>query len=258
MSVTLEKAAALYAALRDGVPIPPLTADHPDMKAAEAYAIQQEFTRLLLAEGGEILGYKLGLTSTAMQEMLGVSEPDYGPIVSRMTFSDGASFALEQYIQPRVEAEIALFLRTELRGPGVTVADAALAVGGAAAAIEVVDSRIVDWQIGLADTIADLASTAATIISDRVVAIDEWEPKLLGMIVSRNDVEIDHGVGANAMGDPLEALAWLANTIAFHGEKLEAGWFVLTGALHRAFQVEPGDVIRADFDHLGSVTCRFT
>lgn len=258
MSRASERAAALFAAWRDRVPIPPFTDNDPDMTSAEAYAVQQELARLLLAEGGHISGYKLGLTSTAMQEMLGVHEPDYGPILSSMTFEDGASISLEQYIQPRVEAEIALVLQTELRGPGVTAMDAAEAVAGAAAAIEMVDSRIVDWRIGLADTVADLASSAATILSSRIVAIDDWEPRLLGMTVSRNDVGVDTGVGANAMGNPLEALAWLANTLASFDVSLKAGWFILTGALHRAFPVEPGDVVRADFDRLGPVTCRFT
>lgn len=258
MSSASDRAAALFAAWRDRVPIPPFTDDDPDMTAAEAYSVQQEFAQLLLSDGGHVAGYKLGLTSTAMQEMLGVHEPDYGPILSSMTFDNGDSISLDQYIQPRVEAEIALMLRTELCGPGVTAVEAAQAVAGAAAAIEMVDSRIVDWRIGLADTISDLASSAATILSNRIVTIDDWEPRLLGMTVSRNGVGVDTGVGANAMGNPLDALAWLANTLASYDASLQAGWVILTGALHRAFPVEPGDTVRADFDRLGSVTCRFT
>lgn len=253
-----DRAAALYAALRSRRPIAPLTDATPDMSPAEAYAVQEEFVARLLADGGEVVGYKLGLTSAAMQEMLGVHEPDYGPVLSTMTLEDGAEIPLDRYLQPRVEAEIALVLQAELRGPGVSVEEAARAVGGAMAAIEIVDSRIADWKIQLADTIADLASSAATVLGPEVVPVEGWEPRLVGMVMSRNGDMRDTGAGAAALGDPVAALAWLANTVAAHGVTLEPGWFVMTGALHRAFPVVAGDVVQAEFDRLGSVTARFT
>ena len=192
-----------------------------------------------------------------MQDMLGVDQPDYAPVLSSMVFGSGHEVDLSRYIAPKVEAEIALVLEKPLTGPGVTPMQAWRALGGAVAAIEMVDSRIADWRIGLVDTIADLASSGATVLGTRVVPLDGWEPRLTGMVVSRNGATADTGAGAAALGDPVAAVAWLANTLAPYDVTLEAGWFVMTGALHRAFDVSPGDVVRADFDRLGSVTARF-
>jgi len=258
MTSPVERAQALFAARHTRTPIAPFTDDDPGMTAADAYAVQQAFVEMLLAEGGgRVVGYKLGLTSKPMQEMLGVGEPDYGPVLSHMVFDDGATVDLSGYIQPRVEAEIALLLDRPLRGPGVSAMEAGRAVGGAVAAIEMVDSRIIDWKIKLADTISDLASSAATILAPRVVPVDGWDPRLCGMVVTRNGQTVDTGAGAAALGNPVGAVAWLANTLAPLGVGLEPGWFIMTGALHRAFPVEKGDVVRAEFDRLGPVTVRF-
>lgn len=258
MTSPTERAAALHAALRDRSPIAPFTDTDPDMTPAQAYEVQQAFVELLLAESdGEVIGYKLGLTSEPMQEMMGVHQPDYGPVLSSMVLDDGAAIDLSGYIQPRVEAEIALVLRDELRGPGVTAMQASRAVAGAVAAIEMVDSRIVDWKIKLADTISDLASSAAIILGARSVPLEGWDPRLVGMVVSHNGRTADSGAGAAALGNPVAAVAWLANTLAPYDVALQPGWFIMTGALHRAFPVEAGDVVRADFDRLGPVTVRF-
>lgn len=228
------------------------------MTQAQAYAVQQAFVDLLLSEGGgKVIGYKLGLTSEPMQEMMGVDQPDYGPVLSTMVFDDGAAIDLSGYIQPRVEAEIALVLSEELRGPGVTAMEASRAVAGAVAAIEMVDSRIVDWKIKLADTISDLASSAAIILGARSVPLEGWDPRLVGMVVSHNGRTRASGAGAAALGNPLAAVAWLANILADYDVALQPGWFIMTGALHGAFPVESGDVVRADFDRLGPVTVRF-
>ncbi|WP_370864993.1 2-keto-4-pentenoate hydratase [Nocardioides agariphilus] len=254
-------AEVLHHAMRTRQPIAPLTSPESSssLDVDDAYQIQQEMVRLILdADGGRPIGYKLGLTSKPMQEMLGVDQPDYAPVLSSMVFPDGHTVDLDRYIQPRVEAEIALVLGEDLTGPGVTPMQAWRAVDGAVAAIEMVDSRIQDWKIGLVDTISDLASSAATILASRVVPLDGWDPRLTGMVVSRNGRVADSGAGAAALGDPVGAVAWLANTLAPYGVTLEAGWFVMTGALHRAFPVEAGDVVRADFDRLGSVTVHFT
>lgn len=246
----------LYAARRERIPIPPLTAARPDMTPAEAYDVQRHFVTLLEADGGDIVGYKLGLTSKPMQDMLGVHEPDYGPVLSSMVFESGSLFDLDDYIQPKVEAEILLVLDRPLAGPGVTTADAAQAIAGAVAAIEMVDSRIEDWKIGLADTIADLASSAATIKGSRVVPL-EFDVRLTGMVVTRNGETVATGAGAAALGDPVYAVAWLANTIAPFGVTLEPGQFIMTGSLHGAFDVSPGDTVTAEFDRLGTVTMHF-
>lgn len=259
MTTPADRAAALFTALRDRAPIPPFTDDHPDMAVAEAYEVQKAYVDLLLEDaGGRVVGYKLGLTSEPMQEMMGVDQPDYGPVLSHMVFDDGSALDLSAYIQPRVEAEIALVLRRELVGPGVTALEAGRAVEGAVAAIEMVDSRIVDWKIKLADTISDLASSAATVLGSRLVPLEGWDPRLVGMVIRKNGEVVDTGAGAAALGNPLHAVAWLANKLADFDEALQPGWFIMTGSLHRAFPVQAGDVVRADFDRLGCVTMRFT
>jgi len=151
---------ALFQARTSGVAIGPLTAAHPDMDMADAYRVQQDVVARLLAGGDRVVGYKLGLTSAPMQQMLGVDSPDFAPVLATHVNPDGADVAVQAFIWPRVEAEIALVLREDLAGPNCTAQDAARAVGGARAAIEIVDSRIQDWKIKLADTIADLASSA--------------------------------------------------------------------------------------------------
>ncbi|HUP16103.1 MAG TPA: 2-keto-4-pentenoate hydratase [Acidimicrobiia bacterium] len=252
-----EWAQALFEAKNNREPIDPLTKVDDSLTVVDAYGIQQEYARLLAGDDGKIVGYKLGLTSKPMQEMMGVDQPDYGPVLSNMVYDDGATVDLGRYIQPRVEAEIALVLDAPLKGPGVTTMEAARAVAGALPALEMVDSRIKDWKIRLVDTIADLASSAAIMLGPRLVPVDGWDPRLCGMVVARNGVTVDTGAGAAALGNPLAALAWLANTLAPFDVTLEPGWFVMTGALHRAFPVEPGDVIRAEFDRLGAVAVNF-
>ena len=250
-------ARALFGARTTRVPIEPLSAANPDLSVADAYDIQRHLVELILADGGgSVVGYKLGLTSRPMQELLGVHEPDYGPVLSSMVFDDGVSVDLDAYLQPKVEAEIALVLDRPLRGPGVTARDAAAAVGSAVAAIEMVDSRIADWRITLVDTIADLASSAATVLGPRRVPLD-FDPRLCGMVITRNGETVATGAGAAALGDPVYAVAWLANTLAAYDVELSPGQFVMTGSLHGAFDVAGGDVVTAEFDRLGAVTIRF-
>ncbi len=257
MATPAEIARSLHDARATAKPIPPLTTTYPQLTVDDAYAVQRELVDLLLAEGGSIVGWKLGLTSQPMQELLGVSEPDYGPVLSTMVFEDGVELDLDAFIQPKVEAEILLVLERPLRGPGITTADAAAAVGGAMAAIEMVDSRIEDWKIKLVDTVADLASSAATVKGSRIVRIDS-DVRLTGMVISKNGETVATGAGAAALGDPMFAVAWLANTLSPYGVTLEPGHFVMTGSLHAAFDVAPGDVVSAEFDRLGAVAMRFT
>ena len=223
------------------------------MSADDAYAVQTHFASMLLADGDRISGYKLGLTSKAMQKMMGITDPDYGPVLHSMVH-DG-NLAAADFIQPKAEAEIALVLDRPLQGPNVTNIEAARAVGGAVAAIEVVDSRVADWRIRLADTISDLASIGGVVMSSRIVPVD-FDLRLVGMTFSINGSVTATGAGAAALGNPITALAWLANTLAPHGVTLEPGMFVMTGSLHAAADVQAGDVVRADFDRLGPVSLR--
>jgi len=223
---------------------------------ADAYRVQQDLVARLLAGGDRIVGYKLGLTSTPMQQMLGVDSPDFAPVLAGHVHQDGAEIAVEDFIWPRVEAEIALVLNADLAGPDCTAVDAARAVGGAVAAIEIVDSRIRDWKIKLADTIADLASSGAIVLGSNVVPTEGLDVRLIGMAFTRDGELVATGAGAAALGSPLAAVAWLANTLHTVGDSLKAGQFVMTGALHAALDITAGQQFRAEFDRLGPVGLR--
>lgn len=247
-------ARALCRARRDRVPVPPLTEARPEMTAAEAYAVQRRLVELLQADGeGDIVGYKLGLTSRAMQEQLGIDQPDYGPVLAGGVHPDGVEVDLGRLIQPKVEAEIAIVLDAPLAGPHCTALDVRRAAAGAVAAVELIDSRVADWRIRLADTIADLASSSAIALSSVLVPLDGFDPRLAGVVLTRNGELVATGAGAAALGDPLHAVAWLANTLHPLGVTLDAGHVVMTGALHAAVPLAAGDVFRAEFDWLGPV-----
>jgi 2-keto-4-pentenoate hydratase len=246
----------LYAARRDRAPITAFTDAMPNMGMEDGYAIQEHLVRMLLQDGETISGYKLGLTSTAMQQLLGVDSPDFGPVFASTVYRDGVEIPVDRFIAPRIEAEIGIILDQELTGPHCTPADAGRAARGLVAALEIVDSRIIDWRIKLADTVADLASNGAIALSSRVVPISDFDPRLVGMVFTRNGEVVATGAGAAALGDPLAAVAWLANTLAPMGVILPAGSVIMTGALHAMVPVSPGDVFRADFDRLGPITVR--
>jgi 2-keto-4-pentenoate hydratase len=250
------KARALYRARADRRAIPPFTDADPDLTMADGYAVQHELTRLLLEDGDRIVGYKVGLTSKPMQKMIGVSTPDHGPVLASTVYRSGDAIPLSRFIQPKLEAELVFVLGAPLRGPGVSVMDAARAVAGVAASVEIVDSRFADWRIKLADTVADLASNGAVATSARLVPLADVDPRLIGMTLTRNGQLVDTGAGAAALGDPVAVVAWLANTLGSVGVEMVPGHLVMTGALHAAVPMAVGDVFRADFDRLGPVTVR--
>jgi 2-keto-4-pentenoate hydratase len=256
--VVKDRARALYEARRSRVPIPPFTDADPGLGMADGYAVQQELLGLLLADGDRVVGHKVGLTSKPMQRMIGVDSPDYGPVLASTVYRDGDDVPLDRFIQPKIEAEIVFVLGERLAGPGVSVTDAVRAIAGAAAAMEIVDSRIEDWRIKLADTVSDLASNGAVATSSRLVPLDGLDPRLIGMQLTRNGELVDTGAGAAALGDPLIVVAWLANVLGENGVALEPGHLVMTGALHAAVPMAAGDVFRAEFDRLGAVTVRVT
>jgi 2-keto-4-pentenoate hydratase len=251
-----DKARALYDARRNRKPIEPFTDDDASLTMADGYAVQAELTRLLLADGDSIVGYKVGLTSKPMQRMIGLDTPDYGPVLGSTVYRHGDAISLSEFIQPKIEAEIVFVLGDRLSGPGVSVTDAHRAIAGIAAAVEIVDSRFADWRIKLADTISDLASNGAVAVSSQLVPLAGIDSRLIGMTLTRNGELVDTGAGAAALGDPLAVVAWLANTLGEHGVDLEPGHLVMTGALHAAVPMAAGDVFRADFDRLGPVTIR--
>lgn len=249
-------ASALYEARRSGVPIPPLTAEFPEWGVVEGYAVQQDLVARLVGEGDRVVGYKLGLTSAPMQELLGVDQPDFSPIFASGVFSDGAQVSVADFIAPRVEAEIAVVLAEDLRGPGCTAIQVAGAVSGLVAAIEIVDSRIADWKITIADTVADLASGGAIALGSRMVPLADIDPRVIGMVFSCDGQVVATGAGAAALGDPLGAVAWLVNTLHGLGGFLPAGSIVMTGALHAMKPIAAGQTWCGEFDRLGSVSLR--
>lgn len=249
-------AQALLAARDTGVAIDPFTDAQPDLDMADGYAIQTHLVRSLTDRGETIAGYKLGLTSRPMQELLGVDSPDFGPVFASTVYADGAELPVDAFIAPRMEAEIAVVLQSDLAGPDCTPLAARQATAGLVAALEIVDSRIKDWRIKLADTVADLASNGAIAISSSLVPVEDFDPRLVGMVFTKNGEMVATGAGAAAMGDPMATVAWLANTLAPQGVVLPAGSIIMTGALHAMVPVAPGDVFRAEFDRLGPITIR--
>jgi 2-keto-4-pentenoate hydratase len=248
------RARALYEAREKRLPIAPFTDADPSLDMDDGYAIQRAFTELLVADGEIITGYKAGLTSAAMQNMFGVDSPDYGPVMASTIRADGATVSLDDFIAPKVEAEVVFRLAAPLAGPGVTLTQARAAIGAAMAGLEIVDSRIENWRIRLADTIADLGSTGAAVFGRAVTPSPEVDYRLAGMVFSRNGDLIATGAGAAALGDPVAVVAWLANVLGEHGIGLEAGQVIMTGALHAAVPLAPGDIFTAEFDRLGSIT----
>lgn len=239
-------------------PIGPLTESHPGLSVADAYRIQQLNVHGRKAEGELVRGRKVGLTSVAMQQQLGVSEPDFGAIFASMIVEEGDAIPASELIQPRAEAEIAFVMAADLSGPGVSASDALRAVAGALPAIEVIDSRVAEWKIKLPDTIADNASSARVVVGGRLTAVDELDLRLIGMALTHNGAVAATGAGAAVLGNPIRCVAWLANKLGEFGVGLRAGDLVLAGALHAAVPVAPGDSFTAQFAELGAVTTRFS
>jgi 2-keto-4-pentenoate hydratase len=256
--LVVDLADQLWEASRTRVPIEPLTDRHPDLGVSDSYAIQTRTIERRVAAGANIRGRKIGLTSRAMQELLGVTQPDYGVLLDDMFVEDGDEIPLEMMVQPRVEAEMAFVLGQDLAGPGATTANALAAIAGVLPAIEIVDSRVAEWRIKLADTVADNASSGKVVVGGRLTPVTDIDPRLVGMALTRNGEVIDTGAGAAALGNPVRCVAWLANKLGSFGITLEAGDVVLPGAVHRMVPVRPGDVFRAEYAHLGAVTARFS
>jgi 2-keto-4-pentenoate hydratase len=237
-------------------PIPPISTGRGWLGAGEAYRIQREVVRRHLALGQRIVGWKVGLTSQAMQRQLGVDQPDYGPILSGFLVEDGGEIGVADLIAPRIEAEIAFILRAPLHGPGVTVDDVLRATEGVAPALEVIDSRIENWKLTLVDTVADVASSAR-VVTGPTVPLDGLDLAAVGVRLERDGETISTGVGAAALGNPAAAVAWAANKLAEFGASMEAGHLVMPGALHASVPVAAGESYTATFEGLGSVGVRF-
>lgn len=250
-------AALLLEAYRTGKPVAPLTDTYEGMDLEDAYAIQVLQIEDLRAAGRTVRGHKVGLTSAAMQRLLGVEEPDFGHLLDDFFYLEHAPIPLERFVQPRIEPEVAFVLRRPLAGPGVTVHEAIAAVDFVLPALEIVDSRIEDWRIGLFDTIADNASSGAVVLGSTPTPLAEVDLRLAGGVMTRNGEVVGTGAGGAVLGSPITSLVWLANTLGARGVVLEEGHVVLPGSICAMSPVAAGDTVTATFAGLGSVTARF-
>ncbi|WP_026566649.1 2-keto-4-pentenoate hydratase [Bacillus sp. UNC41MFS5] len=258
MTSKIEKfAAKLLEAEKKRVGINPLTVVDPEITVDKAYYIQLENIKKKLAEGQKIVGKKIGLTSVAVQKMLGVDEPDYGHLLDSMVVENGGTIFCENMLQPKVEGEIAFILKKDLKGPNVTVLDVLQATDYVVPALEIVDSRIQDWKIKLPDTVADNASSGLFVLGGKPTKIQDINLELIGMVLLQNGEVANTGVGAAALGNPATCVAWLANRLADYDITLKAGDVILSGALSGMVVVNPGDNFTARFAHLGQVSVNF-
>ena len=251
-------AAALRTAELDRVPISPLTATYDRLTVDDAYEIQLINIRHRIAGGAMVRGHKVGLSSKAMQEMMGVTEPDYGHLLAEMFIFEHDSVPVSRYLQPRIEVETAFVLDRALPAPGCTAADVLRCTAFICPAIELIDSRIADWKITLGDTIADNASSAGVILGGSATRIHEIDPRSIDVRLSINGEQVATGRSDAVLGNPVTAVAWLANKVHGFGVRLEAGHVILPGSCTRAFDVKPGDSVKAEFERLGPVSVSFT
>jgi 2-keto-4-pentenoate hydratase len=239
------------------VAVPPLVQTFSGIDVVDAYEIQLLNIRRRLAAGMTVYGHKVGLSSKAMQEMMGVDEPDYGHLLSDMVVHEDQPVEASRYLIPRVEVEVGFILGDDLPGEGCTVEDVLRCTEFVAPAIELIDSRIADWKIGLFDTIADNASSCGVVLGKERVKPDELDLKAIEATLHRNGEQVAAGRADAVLGDPTIAVAWLANKVASFGVRLEAGHVVLPGSCTRAYDVKAGDEVVAHFSGLGSVSLSF-
>jgi 2-oxopent-4-enoate/cis-2-oxohex-4-enoate hydratase len=249
----------LHGALRGQRTVPPLTEREPSITIEDAYHISRRLLDRRLAEGERLIGKKIGVTSKAVQRMLDVHQPDFGYLTDRMRYEDGESMPISrELIQPRAEGEIALQLRRDLVGPGVSEADVLAATECVMPCFEIVDSRIRDWKIRIQDTVADNASSGLFVLGRASRRPEGFDFFSCGMVVEKNGEIISTGAGAAALGSPLRSIAWLANTLGGFGVPLLAGEVLLSGALVPLVPVRAGDRMRLTVGGLGTAEVQFT
>ncbi len=246
----------LLSARASGHPCPPVRDLLVPPTVEAAYAVQLAWIESRLDGGASVVGRKIGLTNPAVQAQLGVDSPDYGFLLDDMFYADAATIEHGVLLQPRVEAEVAFVLRSDLDLADPTEEDVAAATDYVCAALEIVDSRIAGWDIRLIDTVADNASAGAFVLGRERHAID-GDLSGAAMRMDRGDERVSEGMGADCMGSPLRAVAWLARTCAALGSPLRAGEIVLSGALGRVVDARPGDRFSAEIADVGSVSIAF-
>ncbi|MDN5763880.1 MAG: 2-oxo-hepta-3-ene-1,7-dioic acid hydratase [Microlunatus sp.] len=247
----------LAAAERDRTTAPLLTARYPDMTIEDSYAVQNEWRRRGVAAGRRLVGRKIGLTSKVMQAATGITEPDYGAIFADMVFENGAVIPHDRFSNVRIEVELAFVLKAAIEGPGATVFDVLRATEFVVPALEILSSRLEMRGRTIVDTISDNAAMGGMVYGGNPVAIDEVDLRWVSALLYRNEAIEESGVAAAVLNHPAVGVAWLANKLAHHDDRLEPGEIVLAGSFTRPMWVHPGDTVLADYKDLGTVTCRF-
>lgn len=249
--------AELFEALRQRRTIAPLSRRDPQLTIDDAYAISLDFLARRRAEGERVVGKKIGVTSKAVQDMLGVHQPDFGFLTDRMQTGEQIAIDEHKLIQPRAEAEIAFILACPLKGPGVTAAEVIDATEAIAPCFEIVDSRIDDWNIAIVDTIADNASCGVFVLGEARASARDHVLADLEVRVRKNGEPLSQGRGSAVQGNPAQAVAWLANTLGAYGVTLDAGDIILSGSLVPLEDARKGDRFEMDLLGIGGCAANF-
>jgi 2-oxopent-4-enoate/cis-2-oxohex-4-enoate hydratase len=257
MNVAEKYGAKLYNALRERRAIAPLIDDNSDLTIDDAYAISLDFLARRQKDGERVVGKKIGVTSKAVQDMLGVFQPDFGFLTDKMSVVGDISIAQTGLIQPRAEAEIAFILKDSLRGPNVTAQQVIDATESIAPCFEIVDSRIDGWKISIIDTVADNASCGVFILGDARADPRAYDLPNLKVSVTKNGAPLSEGLGSAVQGNPAEAVAWLANTLGAYGVTLNAGDIILSGSLVPLENAVAGDVFEMTLHGIGTCVAKF-
>ena len=247
----------LYQSLQSRQAVAPLTEREPDITIGDAYQIQLRFIQRRLDAGERVVGKKIGVTSKVVMDMLKVNQPDFGHLLSGMVFNEGEPLTMRQFIAPKAEAEVAFILARDLDGPGVTAADVLRATDCVMPCFEIVDSRIKDWKIKIQDTVADNASCGVLTLGGLRKSPRQLDLALAGMVLEKNGEVISTSTGAAVQGSPVNAVAWLANTLGRLGIGLKAGDVILSGSQSPLVPVVAGDSLYCSVGGLGGTSVRF-
>ncbi|NMG71974.1 2-oxopent-4-enoate hydratase [Parazoarcus communis] len=248
----------LYVAWLERRTVAPLLEREPDITLADAYRIQSRYIERRVGAGETVVGKKIGVTSKAVQDFLGVFQPDFGQLTSGMVHEEGDTIDLGTLIQPKAEAELAFVLKADLQGPGVTAMDVIRATDYVVPCFEIVDSRITDWKIKIQDTVADNASCGVYVLGKTRGDPRKLDITLAGMVLEKNGELHSTGVGAAVQGSPANAVAWLANTLGELGIPFRAGEVILSGSQSALVPVVDGDELVCTVGGLGSCRVKFS
>ena len=247
----------LYQALVERKAVDPLTDREPSITIEDAYQIQLRMIQRRVDAGEAVVGKKIGVTSKIVMQMLKVDQPDFGQMTSGMVFSEGEAIRADSMIAPKAEAEVAFVLKSDLTGPGVTAADVLRATDFVVPCFEIVDSRIKDWKIKIQDTVADNASCGVLALGGVRKSPRQLDLALAGMVLEKNGDIVSTSTGAAVQGSPVNAVAWLANTLGRLGIGLKAGEVILSGSQSPLIPVTAGDSLYCSVGGLGGTSVRF-